>query len=295
VTDQQHSRAACLEAHLLTLCADSWRARRQARCLTLARRYWPLHRPLRGVPGAATARCWPPCWAGSSTPAPQVRPFSAGCSTACTCRRNQECSVAPSPSKSFSCGLTARTAGTVGRLTAAAARAAAAATLDAVGAAASAAPLVARAAASAAWWPASRLAAASSAGAGAAAWALGVLLAGAEVEVRAWRGGASGDDQRALTLRAAAHMPRRPSARPRRAADLAQPKPASAHARPAADAPKPAVRSAPGAFARFHLLHRAYTCKRRSTQLRVCLALYARNMQSKRVVEKATQSLYASR
>ncbi len=246
VTDQQHSRAACLEAHLLTLCADSWRARRQARCLTLARRYWPLHRPLRGVPGAATARCWPPCWAGSSTPAPQVRPFSAGCSTACTCRRNQECSVAPSPSKSFSCGLTARTAGTVGRLTAAAARAAAAATLDAVGAAASAAPLVARAAASAPWWPASRLAAASSAGAGATAWALGMLLAGAEVEVRAWRG----DGQRALALRPA---------------DPAQTEPASARARPAADTPEPAVRSPPGASAGFDLPRRAYTCKRRSS------------------------------
>jgi len=195
----------------------------------------------------------------------------------------------------FSCGLTARTAGTVGRLTAAAARAAAAATLDAVGAAASAAPLAARAAASAAWWPASRLAAASSAGAGAAAWALGMLLAGAEVEVRAWRGGASGDGQRALALRAAAHKSRRPSARPRRAADPAQPKPASARARPAADAPKPAVRSPPGASADFDLPHRVYTCKRRSTHLRVCLAQNTHKLQSKRLVQKATQSLYASR
>ena len=145
--------------------------------------------------------------------------------------------MAPSPLKSFSCGLTARTAGNVGRLTAAAARAAAAATLDAVGAAASAAPLVARAAASAPWWPASRLAAVRSAGAGATAWALGMLVAGAEVEVRAWRG----DGQRALALRVA---------------DPAQTEPASARARPAADAPEPAVR--------FDLPCRAHTCKRRS-------------------------------
>ncbi len=184
--------------------------------------------------------------------------------------------MAPSPSKSFSRGLKARTAGTVGRLTAAAARAAAAATLDAVGAAASVAPLAARAAAMAPWWPASRLAAASSAGAGATAWALGMLLAGAEVEVRAWRG----DGQRALALRAA---------------DPAQTEPASARARPAADAPKPAVRSPPGASADFDLPHRVYTCKRRSTHLRVCLAQNTHKLQSKRLVQKATQSLYASR
>ena len=210
------------------------------------------------MPGAAIARCWLPCAAGSSTPAPQVQPFPAVVQLSLLLPCNWECSVAPSLSKWCRCGLIARTAGTVGRLTAAAARAAAAATLDAVGAAASAAPLAARAAASAAWWPASRLAAASSAGAGAAAWALGMLLAGAEVEVRAWRGGVIGDGQRALALRAAAHMSRRPSARPCCAADPAQPKPASARARPAADATEPAVRSGPGASAGFDLPHHAY-------------------------------------
>ncbi len=73
-----------------------------------------------------------------------------------------------------------------------------------------------------------------------------MLLAGAEVEVRAWRRRAGGNVQHALALRGAAHMARSARAPPRRAAGPAQAKPASARARPAADAQhEPAVRSAP--------------------------------------------------